>query len=125
MLDSLGRSPTDVNSETPPITLGADTGYQFEDFICGLRARRVKPHVTEYKENPNFPNWLTEAERQDPGFAISQGRRRWVEKIFGWGKGNSLLRQVKLRGEKKVDGFFRLLATVVNLVRLTKLIPAV
>jgi hypothetical protein len=32
---------------------------------------------------------------------------------------------VKLRGQEKVDWFFRLLATAANLVRRVKLIPAV
>ncbi len=125
MLDSLGRSPAAVNSSTPAITLGADIGYQYEDFVQGLRQRRVVPHVAEHKPNPKWPNWLSEQERGDPRFAISQKKRKLVEKIFGWGKLDSLLRQVKLRGEKKVDGFFRLLATAANLVRLVKLIPAV
>jgi len=48
-----------------------------------------------------------------------------VEKIFGWGKADSILRQVKLRGQPKVDWFFRLLASAANLVRMVKLIPAV
>jgi len=124
MLDSLGRHPLKVSGETPPITLGADRGYQFEDFIQGLRQRRVVPHVAEYRKNDKFPNWLREQERSDPQFAASQRKRKLVEKIFGWGKGDSLLRQVKLRGKQKVDGFFRLLATA-NLVRMAKLIPAV
>lgn len=125
LLDSMGRDPRRVGGETLAITLGADKGYQFEDFVTGLRERAVVPHVAEYKTNDKFPNWLREEERNHPGFAVSQKKRKLVEKIFGWGKGNSLLRQVKLRGEEKVDGFVRLLASAVNLVRLMKLIPAV
>ena len=83
------------------------------------------PHVAEYERNPYWPNWLTEQERQDPGFAISQRKRKLVEKVFGWAKLDSILRQVKVRGEKKVDWLFRLVATAGNLVRLVKLIPAV
>lgn len=125
MLDSLGRDPRRVGPETGSITLGADKAYQFEDFIWGLRLRRVVPHVAEYKKNDKFPNWLREEERNDPQFAVSQRKRKLVEKIFGWGKGDSLLRQMKLRGTEKVDGFVRLLASVMNLVRMVKLIPAV
>ena len=125
LLDSLGRDPRRVNAETPLITLGADRGYQFEDFIWGLRLRRVVPHVAEYKKNDKFPNWLRDEERSHPQFAVSQRKRKLVEKIFGWGKGDSLLRQVKLRGEEKVDGFVRLLASAANLVRMVKLISAV
>ena len=99
--DSMGRDPRRVGRETLAITLGADKGYQFEDFVTGLRERAVVPHVAEYKTNDKFPNWLREEERNHPGFAVSQKKRKLVEKIFGWGKGNSLLRQVKLRGEEK------------------------
>lgn len=117
MLDRLARRGS--------ITLGADKLYQEAKFIAGLRERRVIPHVAEYAPNDKWPNWLTEEERQHPGFAISQKKRKLVEKVFGWGKLDSILRQVKVRGVKKVDWFFRLLATAANLVRMVKLIPAV
>lgn len=108
-----------------PITLGADKHYQDEKFIAELRGLGVVPHVAEYKNNEHWRNWLSDEERHDPGFVVSQKKRKLVEKVFGWGKLSSLLRQVKLRGEKKVDWFFRLLATASNLVRMVKLIPAV
>ena len=125
LLAERGRTPEKVNSEMVAITLGADKHYQEEKFVAELRRRKVIPHVAEYAANDKWPNWLTEEERQAPGFAISQKKRKLVEKIFGWGKGDSILRQVKVRGQKKVDWFFRLLATGANLVRMVKLIPAV
>ncbi len=125
MLDQRGRSPGQVREQTRPITLGADKLYQEEQFLNELRRRKVIPHVAEYEPNPSWPNWLTEQEREDPGFAISQKKRKLVEKVFGWGKLDSILRQVKVRGVRKVDWLFRLLATAANLVRLAKLIPAV
>ena len=125
MLDGRGRSPSQIRPETKTITLGADKLYQEEKFITGLRERRVIPHVAEYEPNDQWPNWLSAEERQHPGFAISQRKRKLVEKIFGWAKLDSILRQVKVRGVKKVDWFFRLLATAANLVRMVKLIPAV
>jgi len=85
----------------------------------------VIPHVAEYTPNDKFPNWLTPEERQHPGFAISQKKRKLVEKVFDWGKLDSILRQVKVRGVQKVDWFFQFLATAANLVRMVKLIPAV
>ena len=125
MLDHIGHRPGRVSAEMARVTLGADKGYQFADFIFGLRARGVVPHVAECQENKGFPNWLNDEERHDPGLVVSQRLRKLIEKIFGWGKGDSLLRQVKLRGQAKVDGFFRLLVTAANLVRMRKLIPAV
>ncbi len=48
-----------------------------------------------------------------------------VEKVFGWGQQDSILRQLKLRGVQKVDWLFRFVAVAANLVRMVKLIPAV
>jgi len=125
MLDQRGRSPEQVSESTVAITLGADKLYQEEKFIAGLRQRKIIPHVAEYEDNPQWPNWLTREERHHPGFAISQSKRKLIEKVFGWGKLDSILRQVKLRGVQKVDWFFRLLMAAFNLVRLVRLIPAV
>lgn len=124
MLDERGRTPDKVDEPTVPITLGADKLYQEEKFIAELRRRGVIAHVAEYESNDRWPNWLTKEERQHPGFAISQKKRKLIEKVFGWGKLDSILRQVKVRGVRKVDWFFRLLATAANLVRMAKLIPA-
>jgi transposase len=124
MLEQRGRSPGQITATTVPITLGADKHYQEEKFIAELRRRKVIPHVAEYKANDKWPNWLTEEERQHPGFALSQKKRKLVEKVFGWGKLDSILRQVKLRGRERVDWFFRFLVIAADLVRMTKLIPA-
>src|ERR1700688_840778 len=97
MLDQWGRSPGQVNEQTRPITVGADKLYQEKEFITGLRERKVIPHVAEYEPNPHWPNWLSEQERQGPGYAISQQKRKLIEEVFCWA----------------------------NLVRLVKLIPAV
>ena len=43
--------------------------------------------------------------------------------MFGWGKLDRPLQQVKVRGLKRVDWFYRLVVTAYNLMRLRKLIP--
>jgi hypothetical protein len=117
MIDRL-RARTQAGS----ITLGADKGYQEEKFIEYLRQRRVVPHVAEYEPNPQWPSFLTEAERNHPGFAISQRKRKLVEKVFGWAKLDRAVRQVKLRGLNKVDWLFRLVAAAHNLRRMQTLL---
>lgn len=104
------------------ITLGADKSYQAEEFVSALRRHGVRPHVAEYAPNPQWPNWLTDEERHDPDMALSQKKRKLVEKSFGWLK-QDRLRQVKLRGLQKVDWLFRFAAAAHNLVRLSKLVP--
>ena len=107
------------------ITLGADTLYQEEKFIEDLRKRAVAPHVSEYtQQSSNLgKNSLTESERNDPRRPISQRKRKLIEKVFGWAKLDSVLRQVKVRGLKRVDWFYRLTMAAYNLMRMRKLIP--
>jgi transposase len=104
------------------MTLGADKSYQEERFVSGLRDQQVVPHVAEYAPNPKWRNWLTESERNDPGLVVSQKKRKLVEKVFGWVK-QDRLRQVKLRGLRRVDWLFQLAAAAHNLLRMSKLIP--
>jgi transposase len=120
MLDRLRA----VNPHPRPLTLGADKGYQNQHLIEQLRARHVVPHVAEYAPNPKWPSFLTEQERNHPGFAISQRKRKLVEKVFGWAKLDRAVRQVKLRGLGKVDWLFRLVAAAHNLRRMQTLLQA-
>jgi transposase len=115
MLDQTGSRPG-------PVTLGADKSYQEEKFIAELRKRRVRPHVAEYAPNPKWPNFLTEAERNDPGMKTSQKKRKLIEKVFGWGKLDRALRQVKQRGLRRVDWIVRMIAAAHNLRRMQKLL---
>lgn len=104
------------------MTLGADKSYQEEGFVGGLRSQHVVPHVAEYAPNPKWMNWLTESERNHAGFSISQRKRKLVEKVFGWMK-QGRLRQVKVRGLRRVDWMFQLAAAAHNLLRMSRLIP--
>src|SRR6266702_3844813 len=62
-------------------------------------------------------------ERHDPRRTISQRKRKVIERVFGWSKLDHPLRQVKLRGLKRVDWFYRLsrflhLALLISIARL-------
>ena len=54
----------------------------------------------------------------------SRKKRKRVERVFGWGKLDSVMRKIKLHGLRRVDWFFRFLAAAHNLVRMVKLVPA-
>ena len=107
------------------ITVAADTAYQEEKLIAGLRALRVVPLIAEYKPSKHWKNWLTHQEREHPRFAVSQKKRRLIEKVFSWIKNIAGLRRTKFRGRRRVEWAFRMAATAHNLVRMVKLIPAV
>jgi hypothetical protein len=86
---------------------------------------RIVPRVAEYlKETKGDKNCLLPNERDDPGFVISQRKRKLVEKIFGWMKSAAGLRKTKLRGRRCVGWQFRLYAAAANLIRLGKLMQA-
>ncbi len=114
--------PKDQRGERK-ITLGADTQYQEDRFVQALRDRGVAPHVSEYAPGNRGKNALTDNERSDERCAISQQRRKLIERVFGWSKLDRPMRQVKLRGLKRVDWFYRLTITAYNLVRMRRLIP--
>ena len=128
MLDQMQRAGGGPASSPKAIPLGADKHYQEQKFIAALRQRHSAPHVAEYeKPSTHGPNFLREAERNDPGRSISQKKRKLVEMVFGWGKADRIMRKLKLHGAKRVDWLFRLLATanhLVRMVQLRKLIPA-
>ena len=86
----------------------------------------MAPHVSEYTQESNNlgKNSLSEAERADRRRAISQKKRKLIEKVFGWAKLDSVLRQVKVRSLKRTDWFYRLTMAAYNLMRLRRLIPA-
>ncbi len=116
MLDHMGR-------QAACITLGADKGYQEEQFIVGLRQRQVVPHVAEYAvQSKHWPNWLRPEERASGGFEQSQKKRKRVEQVFAWIKQSAGLRQTKFRGRRRVDWMFRLAAAALNLLRMQRLL---
>lgn len=105
-------------------TLGADKAYQEEHFIGALRAHGMVPHVAEYAPSKHWPNWLTEQERNHPGRAHSQQKRKLVEQVFGWIKYAAGLRRTKLRGRRRVEWMFSIATTAYNLIRMRKLLWA-
>ena len=56
------------------------------------------------------------------GYAKSINTRRGIEKVFGWIKQWTVLRQLKLRCSKKVSAVFGLHVIAYNLIQLGNLI---
>jgi len=119
-LQMLAEVPRAVGKK---ITLGADKGLQEERFIAGLRALGVVPHVAEYAvPSKHWPNWLRPEERDDPGFAKSQRKRKRVEQVFGWIKQVAGMWQTKFRGRRRVEWMFQLAVSALNLRRMQRLL---
>jgi transposase len=101
-------------------TVGADKGYDSQDFVQGCRARNVTPHVARKKQY----SAIDERTTTFPGYRLSQRIRKRVEEIFGWEKTVGGGRKLRFVGVVKNRLWFTLTGTAYNLVRMAKLEPA-
>jgi IS5 family transposase len=108
-----------VAHEEAQITLGADKGYDAAEFIEALTQMKVLPHVAQ--NTANRKSAVPEHIASSDGYANSQQKRKLIEQGFGWAKLIGPIRQVMVRGLKKVDQLFVLTMTAYNLTRMRTL----
>ena len=102
------------------VTLGGDKAYDDAGFVAELRHMRVTPHVAQHTKNRRSA--IDARTTGQPGYAISQRKRKRVEEIFGWMKTIGLLRKLRHRGGGRVTWIFRFTAAAFNLVRIRNLV---
>lgn len=111
-------------------TIGADKNYDTAAFVARCRAIKVTPHVARntYEYSTKTGKRVLRESAIDgrttrhAGYAISQTIRKVIETLFGDGKQHgATIRQVKLRGQAKVNDVFSIAMLAVNLRRLPKL----
>jgi len=100
-------------------TLGADKNFDTEEFVRQCRELNVTPHVAQNTSGRS--SRIDQRVTRHAGYWLSQFARKLIETVFGDGKQHGILRQVKLRGQRRVDLVFTLSATVVNLRRMPAL----
>lgn len=101
------------------ITLGADKGYDAQEFIDALQEMNVIPHVAQNISGRRSA--VPDAIAASEGYAISVQKRKLIEQGFGWAKTIGPIRQVMVRGLKKVDQMFVLTMAAYNLTRMRTL----
>ncbi len=101
------------------ITLGADKGHDAQEFIDALQEMNVIPHVAQNTSGRRSA--VPDAIAASEGYAISVQKRKLIEQGFGWAKTVGPIRQVMVRGLKKVDPLFVLTMTAYNLTRMRTL----
>lgn len=108
-----------LGDEEREVTLGADKGYDAQEFIQACVAMNVTPHVAQNTSGRKsaVPDEIAQTE----GYAISQRKRKLIEQGFGWAKTVGSIRQVMVRGLKRVDQMFVLTMAAYNLVRMRSL----
>ncbi|MCC6428922.1 MAG: transposase [Phycisphaerales bacterium] len=115
-----------------PATLGADKGYDTEDFLLALEARGIDPHIAcKSRKEIDVPReddegawarWFNQQAATDRAFKISQRKRRLDEEIFGWLKCFGGLRRVRVVGRWKIQQLADIGLATLNLVRMSRLL---
>lgn len=104
--------------------MGADKGYHEQDFVEGLRQMGIQAHVPPYARR-RTRCWVDPALYQQPEYAESQRKRKWIERFFSWLKTSAGMRKTRHRGHRKLDWNFTFAAAAYNLIRMSRLLAAV
>ena len=102
------------------ITLGADKGYDAEDFVNELRSMQVTPHVAQNTSGRSSA--IDGRTTRHRGYAVSLRIRKRIVEQFGWIKTIAGQRKTRFRGLDRVGWAFTFCAAAYNLVRLPKLL---
>jgi len=108
---------------TQRVTVGADKGYDTKDFVGQMRGLNATPHVAQ--NNKGRRSAIDGRTTRQPGYGISQQKRKRVEEIFGWMKTIGGMRKLRHRGQALVGWMFTLSAAAYNLVRIRNLSTSV
>lgn len=98
------------------ITLGADKGYDTQDFIADCRARDVTPHVAQHTTHRR--SRIDGRVTRHGGYALSQRHRKRVEEVFGWIKTVAGGRKLRYIGIPRNQLWAAISASAYNLVRM-------
>jgi transposase len=104
------------------VTVGADKGFDAQDFVDDLRESNVTPHVARNVSGRHSA--IDGRTTRHPGYAVSLRIRKRIEEAFGWAKTVAGLRKARHRGLPKIDWQFTFAMAAYNLVRLPKLLGA-
>ena len=107
-----------------PLTLGADKAYDTRDFVAGVRAYGVTPHVAQVLSRRGG-SAIDARTTRHTGYEASQRLRKCIEEVFGWAKEVGPLRRTKLRGLARVGFQYVMTMAAYNLVRMRRLLSEV
>jgi transposase len=115
-----------------PATLGADKGYDTEDFVKALEDRHIEPHaacksakeldVPGEDDDGAWARWFNQQRMGERPFELSQRKRKLTEEIFGWLKQVGGLRRARLVGRWKLQQLADIALGTLNLIRMSKLL---
>ncbi len=100
-------------------TVGADKGYDTQDFVARCRDRGMTPHVAQ--NTAGRRSAIDGRTTRHPGYALSQRLRKRVEEIFGWIKTVGGGRKLRYIGLERNQFWAELTAATYNLVRMARI----
>lgn len=100
-------------------TVGADKGYDTQDFVSGCRELGVTPQVAKHtnKRRSAIDGRVT----RHRGYGVSQRKRKRVEEVFGWMKTVAGGRKLRYIGVARNQLWVELTAAAYNLVRMARI----
>jgi len=105
-------------------TVGADKGYFAKPFLAALFRRRLKPHVAAKVTGRETVHQRVRRMSRTVGYQLSQRARKKIEELWGEAKCWHGFRRFRRRGLLHVRDEAYLMGWVLNLKRLSKLMPA-
>jgi transposase len=109
-----------LRKSAKPRVVAADKGYHEQDFVEAMQEMGAEAHVPPYPAGRRRC-WVDPALYEKPAYVVSQKKRKWIERFFGWLKNTAQLRKTRHRGHRKLDWNFTLAAAAYNLVRIANL----
>ncbi len=104
------------------LTLGANKGYDTQNFLQACEELRVTPHVA--RRESYWGSALLARLATTPGYQVSQRKRKRVEEIFGWTKTGGASRKLRYKGVERNQLSVEMTIAAYNLVRMGKLAGA-
>lgn len=114
-LSMMGRQPNCGRHRT----VAADKGYDTKDFVADSRALGFTPHVAQNVSNRRSA--IDGRTTRHAGYQVSQRIRKRVEEPFGWIKTVGNGRKVRYLGVDRNRAWFKMQASVYNVIRICAL----
>lgn len=106
----------------PPGTVGADKAEDAKEFVAAIRRLKATLHVAQNQKRRKSA--IDSRGAREPGYVISQQKRKRGEEILGWMQTVGGRRKLRHRGIRLVGWMFTLAAAAHNLVRIRNLTGA-
>jgi transposase len=104
------------------VTVGADKGFDSQDFVDGCRELGVTPHVAQNTTRVYGKSAIDGRTAKRAGYALSQRMRKRIEEVFGWVKTVAGGRKLRFIGRRRNQLWMEMTGAAFNLVRMSNLV---